>query len=73
MNIDLGTLKDLAGVPELIKEVLAAFAHAPAVFTDPKFMLGMVSAAVAVAVAKDDEGRREIIQLELARLQRKFQ
>lgn len=71
-KVDLGTLQDLAGVPQLIQEVLAAFAHAPAVVSSPKFLLGMVRAGVDVAAAPDDESRREAIQISVVRLQREF-
>lgn len=69
---DLSTLQQLAGVPDLIKEVLAAFAHAPAVVQDPKFLLSMVKSGVEVAAAPDDETRREVIQIAVARITREF-
>lgn len=72
MKIDLSTLQQLAGVPDLIKEVLAAFAHAPAVVQNPKFLLSLVKSGVEVAAAPDDEGRREVIQIQIARIQKEF-
>ncbi len=65
-------LAQLAGVPELIKEITGVFAKAPGVFTDPEFLFHLVGAGIEVATAKDDESRREIIQVEVIKLQRRF-
>lgn len=71
-SLDLSTLAQLAGVPDLISEVLAAFKHAPEVFTDPKFLFALVKSGVDVAAAPDEESRREVVQVCLARIQREF-
>lgn len=71
-NLDLSTLAQLAGVPDLISEVLKAFKHAPEVFANPKFLLSLVRSGVEVAAAPDDESRREIIQIQLTRITREF-
>ncbi|MFK7601907.1 hypothetical protein ACI3L1_06810 [Deinococcus sp. SM5_A1] len=72
MKIDLSTLQQLAGVPDLVKEVLAAFTHAPAVVSDPKFLVSLVKGGIDVAAAPDDESRREVIQIQVARITREF-
>jgi hypothetical protein len=70
--MNLPNLKDLIGVPDLISEVLHAFRHAPEVFTDPRFLAGLVKSGIDVALAPDDETRRETVQVCAARLMREF-
>lgn len=69
---DLSTLTQLAGVPDLISDLLSAFRHAPEVFSDPRFLLNLVGVAVDVAAAPDDETRREAIQIAVAKTLREF-
>lgn len=65
-------LAQLTGVPQLIKEVLGVFSNAPAILSSPEFLYSMVQASVSVATARDEASRREIIQTEVIRLQRRF-
>lgn len=69
---DLTTLTQLAGVPDLIAELLSAFRHAPEVFSDPRFLLSLVGMGIDVAAAPDDETRREVIQIAVAKTLREF-
>ncbi|GGO22325.1 hypothetical protein [Deinococcus humi] len=71
-KIDLSTLQQLAGVPDLIKEVVTSFKKAPEVFSNPKFLLSLVKSVVEVAAAPDDESRRKVIQIQIARIQKEF-